>query len=89
MSASQVRTIRHLRELIAALDWRLPQVARVGETRIASEAAALRADALTRIAEIEREMALETGALAPIPAEALGRGTASDESEISDSKTMA
>lgn len=60
MSSAHVQTIRHLRELIAALDWRLPQVERTGEARIASEAAALRADAVMRITELEREMALDT-----------------------------
>jgi hypothetical protein len=34
--------IRHLRELIAALDKRQPHIERVGETAIARDAAALR-----------------------------------------------
>jgi len=48
-------TIRTLRELIDALDRRLPHVERVGEAAIADEAAALKARALERIAELERE----------------------------------
>ena len=45
--------IRHLRELIAALDARLPHLERTGETRIADEAMALRTKAVRRIAEID------------------------------------
>jgi hypothetical protein len=51
------RTIRHLHELIAALDRRVPQVKRSGEASIARAAASLRADALKRIADLEREAA--------------------------------
>ncbi len=51
-----VRThLRILHELIAALDQRLPHVERAGEATIAREAAALRASALERIAELEGE----------------------------------
>jgi hypothetical protein len=46
--------LRLLRELIAALELRLPQVERAGEAAIASEAAALKAKALARIAELEQ-----------------------------------
>ena len=49
--------IRTLRELIGALDRRLPQVDRAGEAAIARDAAALRAKALLRIAELELEPA--------------------------------
>jgi hypothetical protein len=55
-----VRTIRELRELIVALDRRVPQVARMGEVEIARTAAALRVEALRRIEELEREMAAAT-----------------------------
>jgi hypothetical protein len=48
-----VVTLRHLRELIAAIDRRVPQIARVGEVDIARDAAALRDKALARIAELE------------------------------------
>ena len=49
--------VRELQELIAALDRRLPQVQRAGEVSIAREAAALKARALKRIEELEREAA--------------------------------
>ena len=51
------RTVRELKELIAALDRRVPQVERVGEISIARAAAELKADALKRIEELEREPA--------------------------------
>jgi hypothetical protein len=47
------RVIAALKELIAALDRRVPQVKRVGEERIAQEAATLRRDAVARIGELE------------------------------------
>ena len=47
------RTIRELHELIAALDRRLPQIRRAGETAIARASAELRAAALKRIEELE------------------------------------
>ena len=47
--------VRELQELIAALDRRLPQVQRAGEASIARDAAALKARALRRIEELERE----------------------------------
>jgi hypothetical protein len=47
--------IRELLELIAALDRRVPQVQRAGEVSIARDAAALKARALQRIEELERE----------------------------------
>jgi hypothetical protein len=53
----RVTTIRELRELIVALDRRLPQVHRVGELEIARAATALRIEALRRIEELEREVA--------------------------------
>ena len=56
-SAESIRahTIRELHELIAALDRRVPQVERVGEMSIARAASALKAEALNRIEELERE----------------------------------
>jgi hypothetical protein len=51
----RAQTVRELHELIAALDRRLPQVERVGETAIARAAAALKVEALKRIQELERE----------------------------------
>jgi len=50
-------TMQTLVELIAAIDKRLPQVERSGESVIANAAVALRAEALTRIGEIEVEIA--------------------------------
>jgi hypothetical protein len=47
------RVIAALKELIAALDRRVPQVKRVGEEKIAQEAATLRKDAVARIGELE------------------------------------
>jgi hypothetical protein len=51
------RTIRHLNELIAALDRRVPHVERSGEASIARAAAALRAETMKRIADLEQEAA--------------------------------
>jgi hypothetical protein len=45
--------LRHLRELIAAIDCRVPYIERAGEIAIARDAAALREKALARIAELE------------------------------------
>ena len=47
--------VRELLELIAALDRRVPQVQRAGESSIARDAAALKVRALKRIEELERE----------------------------------
>ena len=51
--ADRARQIRHLRELIAALDRRVPHVERSGEAAIARDAAALREKAVKRIAVLE------------------------------------
>jgi hypothetical protein len=45
--------IRHLLELIAALDRRVPQIERAGEIDIARDTAALKAKALERLSELE------------------------------------
>jgi hypothetical protein len=50
-------TMQTLVELIAAIDKRLPQVERSGESAIANAAMALRDEALMRIGEIEVEVA--------------------------------
>lgn len=52
--------IRELRELIEALDRRVPRVERVGEVEIARAATGLRVEALRRIEELEREVAAPT-----------------------------
>ena len=44
--------LRQLRELIAALDARVPHLERIGETRIADDAKALKARASERIADL-------------------------------------
>ena len=54
MAMTPAELVRELRELIAALDRRLPGVQQAGEAAIAHEAAALRARALKRIEELER-----------------------------------
>lgn len=48
--------IRHLRELITALDKRQPRIERVGEADIARDAAALKAKALQRLAELKADV---------------------------------
>jgi hypothetical protein len=53
----RTRTVRELRELIAALDRRVPHVERVGEIAIARAAAALKSEALKRIGELEPQIA--------------------------------
>ena len=55
MTNENTRILRELRELIAALDRRIPQIQRAGEAAIAREAAALKLKAQERIAKIERE----------------------------------
>jgi hypothetical protein len=56
-STEEDRTLvlQHLRELIAALDRRVPHIERDGEIAIARTATALREQALARIAELEAE----------------------------------
>lgn len=55
MAMSRAGVVRELTELIAALDRRVPQVLRLGEASIARDAAALKARALKRIEELERQ----------------------------------
>lgn len=45
--------VRHLRELIDALDRRVPQIERSGEIDIARDAADLRARAIKRLAALQ------------------------------------
>ena len=54
--STRAQIVRELYELIAALDRRVPQVQRVGETSIARAAAALKSEALKRIEDLEREI---------------------------------
>ncbi len=65
---------RQLRELIAALDRRVPRVGRAGEASIARDSAALRADALKRLADLAAQSTPETAG----PAEHPSRGAGGD-----------
>jgi hypothetical protein len=58
VSARELR--RDLEELIAALDRRLPRVQQAGEAVIARDAAALRAKAVARLAELAGDPAIRT-----------------------------
>lgn len=60
MALTDPLLVRELRELIAALDRRVPHVERAGEISIAQDAAALKAKALHRLAELERDAAITT-----------------------------
>jgi hypothetical protein len=51
----QTTLVRQLQELVAALDRRMPQVMRAGESAIARDAATLRQRALRRIDELSAE----------------------------------
>jgi len=57
MALTRSAAVRELLELIAALGRRAPHVQRAGEASIARDAAALKARALKRIEELEREPA--------------------------------
>ena len=52
---STLLVIRQLRELVEALDRRMPQVMRAGEAAIARDAAVLRHRAIRRIEELSAE----------------------------------
>jgi hypothetical protein len=54
-----------LEELIAALDRRVPRVEQAGEATIAREAAALRAKAVDRLAELGTTAAVDDRSSAP------------------------
>jgi hypothetical protein len=54
-SATPTELIRRLRDLVVALDQRVPHVERSGEAAIARDAEALRTKALRRIAELEAQ----------------------------------
>ncbi len=63
MALKETALSRDLLELIAALDRRVPRAERAGEISIAADAAALKAQALRQVAELEREQASEERAL--------------------------
>ena len=58
MAVSTNDLTRELEELIAALDRRVPRVAQAGEAAIARDAAALRARATERLAELANDPAV-------------------------------
>jgi hypothetical protein len=53
-AASGAPLLDALRELVEAIDRRVPHLERAGERAIARDALALRADALKRLAELEQ-----------------------------------
>lgn len=55
MALKRSQVVRALEELVVAIDRRVPQVQRVGEAKIACDAAALRAQALKRLAEVNAD----------------------------------
>ena len=57
MELTRTSIVSELVELIAALDRRVPHLERANETSIARDAAALKARALKRIAELEHQPA--------------------------------
>lgn len=54
---SDSTTVIRLREVISALDRRVPRAGRAGEAAIAKDAADLKAQALVRLAQLERRPA--------------------------------
>ena len=60
MAVNAPELTRALEELIAALDKRAARVERAGEAVIARDAAALRAKAVSRLAELARERNVRT-----------------------------
>jgi hypothetical protein len=51
----EATVLHHLRELVQALEHRVPHIEREGEAQIARDAAALKEAALRRIGELERK----------------------------------
>ena len=54
--SDRTRKLRHLQELIAALDRRVPHVERLGEIELARQGNALSENAFKRIAELEASL---------------------------------
>lgn len=52
--AERKRAVRHLRQLIEALNQRVPHIERAGEAKIARDAAELMEKALARLKALER-----------------------------------
>ena len=61
MAVTPPELTRELEELIAALDRRVPRVEQAGEADIARDAAALRAKAVERLAELVTGAVQENG----------------------------
>jgi len=59
MEITALELVRELKELIDALDRRLPRVEQAGEAAIARDAAALREKAVQRLTELSRELPTE------------------------------
>ena len=55
MAVTRTQLVRELRELVEALDRRVPRVERAGEASIARDAAALKVKALKRLADLESQ----------------------------------
>jgi hypothetical protein len=68
MAVRAAQLVRELEELIAALDRRVPRVELAGEAAIARDAAALRAKAVERLAEL-----VTNGAVRPPTSAAIRR----------------
>jgi len=62
MAADSRHLAKQLQELIAALDRRVPQIGRADEPSIASDAAALKAKAIRRLSELQRQHAVRGAA---------------------------
>jgi hypothetical protein len=71
--SDRTRKLRHLQEFVAALDRRVPNVERTGETEIAREGHALREKALQRIAELEASLEISRIARPRGPVDAPGK----------------
>ena len=72
------RLIAQLSELIQALDSRVPQLEREGETQIADEAAALKRKAAERLAELEAPTNRELNTRADEPADVIRNSRAAE-----------
>jgi hypothetical protein len=59
MAVTPIELVRELKELIDALDRRLPRVEQAGEAAIARDAAALREKAVQRLTELSRQLTHE------------------------------
>lgn len=59
---SDQRLVRDLRELVAAIDRRVPRIDRAGEPDVARDARRLKRAALKRIGELERSKCVRTAA---------------------------